>query len=130
MKTPSPALCPCGSGRLLAVCCGPYLTGQAAAPDAQRLMQSRYCAYVLLNTDYLLATWHPDTRPALLDLEQDPPARWLGLTVKRHEQTSADQAQVAFVARYKIAGRAYRMEETSRFVRLEGRWYYLDGVLK
>jgi SEC-C motif-containing protein len=34
---------------------------------------------------------------------------------------------VEFVARYKIAGKAYRLHEISRFVRYEGRWYYVDG---
>ena len=28
-------------------------------------MRSRYSAYVLGNEAYLLATWHPDTRPAV-----------------------------------------------------------------
>ena len=53
--------------------------------------------------------------------------RWLGLEVRRHEAADADHAVVEFVARYKIAGRAYRLHEVSRFVREEGRWYYLDG---
>ena len=32
-----------------------------------------------------------------------------------------------FVARWRVAGRATRMHERSRFVREEGRWYYVDG---
>jgi SEC-C motif-containing protein len=88
-------------------------------------MRSRYSAYVLADTAYLLATWHPGTRPARLDLADNP--KWLGLKVLRHEQSDADHAVVEFVARYKIAGRAFRMHETSRFERIEGRWYYLDG---
>jgi uncharacterized protein YchJ len=35
----------------------------------------------------------------------------------------------AFVARYKLGGRAHRLHEVSRFQRREGRWYYLDGDL-
>lgn len=90
-------------------------------------MRSRYTAYTLGREDYLLATWHPRTRPAALHLDAPPVPKWLGLKVVRGEQTEPDTALVAFVARYKIGGRAHRLEETSRFERLDGRWYYLDG---
>jgi len=90
-------------------------------------MRSRYSAYVLGLEPYLLTTWHASTRPASLDLAEEQQTRWLGLHVKRHEVTGSDSAIVEFVARYKIAGRAYRLHETSRFLREEGRWYYLDG---
>lgn len=89
-------------------------------------MRSRYSAYVLGLEDYLLATWHPDTRPAALELEQDP-ARWLGLEVKQHDQVSGEHATVTFVARHKVGGRAFRLHEHSRFQRIDGRWFYLDG---
>ena len=29
---------------------------------------------------------------------------------------------------YKIAGRAFRLHEISRFVREDGGWYYVDGT--
>ena len=43
--------------------------------------------------------------------------------------TDADHAVVEFVARYRVAGRAVRLHETSRFVREGGRWFYVDGDL-
>ena len=90
-------------------------------------MRSRYSAYVHALEAYLLATWHARTRPSppLLDEKGNP--RWLGLEIKRHEMTGTDNAIVEFVARYKIAGRAHRLHEISRFVREDGRWYYHDG---
>lgn len=91
-------------------------------------MRSRYTAHTLGLEPYLLATWHPDTRPAALDLDAEPRPKWLGLQVKRHQQTDATHAEVEFVARYKIGGRAFRLHETSRFIREEGKWYYLDGT--
>jgi SEC-C motif-containing protein len=97
------------------------------APDAEALMRARYCAYVRGNADYLLATWHPTTRPAPLALGGEPPVRWLGLQVRRHAVTGVDTALVEFVARYRTGNRAQRLHETSRFVREGGRWYYLDG---
>ena len=92
-------------------------------------MRSRYSAYVVEDEAYLLATWHPSTRPARLELGQEPRQKWLGLTIKARENHDAEHASVEFVARYKIAGRAFRLHETSRFERIEGRWFYLDGVL-
>lgn len=136
------APCPCGLSATLGDCCGRY-HGGAAAPTAEALMRSRYSAYVLRLNDYLLATWHASTRPAALDLDDAP--RWLGLTVKkaspdrdalRSQNNSGNaaigqnEATVEFVARYKIAGRAYKLHETSRFVREDGRWYYLDGEVE
>jgi len=89
-------------------------------------MRSRYSAYVLRLEPYLLATWHASTRPASLDLADDT-ARWLGLEIRRHDVTGTDRAVVEFVARYRIAGRAQRLHEISRFVREDGRWFYVDG---
>ena len=102
----------------------------APAPDAEALMRSRYSAYVLGLADYLLATWHPSTRPATLDA--DPAGlKWLGLEVRRHTVIDAAQASVEFVARSKLGGRAHRLHETSRFVREDdGRWYYVDGEIR
>jgi len=116
--------CPCGATDYAACCCRYH--GGVAAPDAAALMRSRYSAYVLKLEAYLLATWHPGTRPAALDLAADN-ARWLGLEVKKHDAESADRATVEFVARYKTGGRAHRLHEISRFVREEGRWFYVDG---
>ena len=123
----TPPLCPCGSGREAADCCARFHAGEAA-PDAEALMRSRYTAYVLADEAYLLATWHVSTRPQGLGLAADGNVRWLGLTVKRYETSGADTAVVEFVARNKIGGKAFRIHETSRFVREEGRWYYVDGV--
>ena len=90
-------------------------------------MRSRYSAYVLALEPYLLATWHPSTRPESLDLDDGTQTRWLGLDIRKHQSTGPDTALVEFVARYKIAGRAHRLHESSRFVREQGHWFYLDG---
>lgn len=134
--------CPCGrtaaagSGkgkvRAFGDCCGRFVGPLAdeggAAPDAESLMRSRYTAFVLGDAGYLLATWHPDTRPETLAL--DPAQQWLGLQVKAHLPRDATHAEVAFVARSRDAtGRASRLVEHSRFVREGGRWYYVDGRL-
>ena len=122
------ALCPCGSGKIFPDCCQPFLQAVSLTASAEALMRSRYTAYVLRDAPYLLATWHPHTRPESLDFDQEPP-QWLGLAIKRHLQIDASHAEVEFVARYKINGRGFRMRETSRFERIDGRWLYLDGDL-
>ena len=90
-------------------------------------MRSRYTAFVLQLEEYLLSTWHPKTRPAALNFAEDPPTQWLGLQIKHTENTSTTTAIVEFIARYKIAGKATRLHETSQFERIDGRWYYLIG---
>lgn len=124
LKTPH---CPCGSGKQYTGCCGRYLDQGESAASAEPLMRSRYTAYTLNREDYLLATWYHSTRPAALGLENQPRNQWLGLTVKRHEQSAPDHAIVEFIARYKINGRAHRLHEISRFVRQGGSWFYVDG---
>lgn len=121
--------CPCGSIKPFTACCALYVEGNTPAPTAEALMRSRYTAYTLLNEDYLLATWHTSTRPTSLDLAADAATKWIGLEVKRHEQQDAGHAIVEFVARYKVNGRAHRLHEVSRFVREDGRWFYVDGEI-
>jgi SEC-C motif-containing protein len=60
-------------------------------------------------------------------LDLDAGTKWLGLEVREHQVTGADTAEVEFVARYRVQGRAVRMHERSRFVRDDGRWFYVDG---
>jgi len=122
--------CPCGQPSSLLNCCGAIILKEATAATAEALMRSRYTAYCLSAADYLLATWHPSTRPQSLDF--DPAHRWLGLRIIACEKGLAVDAsgQVEFLARYKINGRAYRLQEISRFVRLIDDWVYLDGEVR
>ena len=123
-------VCPCGrttaKGQALNMdaCCGPYHAGQAA-PDPESLMRSRYSAFVLGDVPYLLATWHTSQRPAELMLEAG--AKWLGLQIKQHHLRDEDSAEVEFVARFRLGGKATRLHERSRFVREQGCWFYVDG---
>lgn len=127
MTQPIASPCPCGSQRAYRDCCGLYHAG-VPAPDAEALMRSRYSAYVQADRDYLLRTWHPSTRPDTLDLASPTVLRWLGLNIRNYQAIDADHAEVEFVARSRVGGGpASRLHEISRFVREDGRWYYLDG---
>jgi SEC-C motif-containing protein len=91
-------------------------------------MRSRYSAFVLEDAGYLLATWHPGTRPPGVDFESG--RKWLGLEVREHRVVDATHAEVEFVARSRVAGRGQRLHERSRFVCEDGRWYYVEGTMK
>lgn len=127
MTTLRPVPCPCGRGETYADCCGPFHLGTAVAPTAERLMRSRYSAFVMGEVPYLLATWHPSTRP--VELELDEGRRWLGLDVLTVSGGGLldPTGEVEFVARSSVDGRREAQSERSRFVRDEGRWCYVDG---
>ncbi|ASK36625.1 zinc chelation protein SecC [Alcanivorax sp. N3-2A] len=115
--------CPCQSGFGYARCCQPLHQGQpAATPEA--LMRSRYSAFVLNHGDYLIASWHPDTRPASLNL--DDGGQWLALEVLESDE-SGESGRVHFRATCKEGNGFAVLEERSRFVREHDRWFYLDG---
>jgi SEC-C motif domain protein len=91
-------------------------------------MRSRYSAFVREDAAYLSSTWHVRTRPTSIEFE--PGLRWLGLEIRLHRIDDDHRAVVEFVARCREpGGRARRLHERSRFVREDGRWYYLDGDL-
>jgi SEC-C motif-containing protein len=123
--SPIPQGCPCGGTDYL-YCCGRFIEQDELPQTALELMRSRYGAYVLEREAYVRATWYPRTVPQGPLVSTEPGMKWLGLEVRRHHE-AGDEATVEFVARYKIGGRAHRMHEISRFVREDGRWYYLDG---
>lgn len=124
-RQPGSSPCPCG-GSDYAACCGRFIEGGEKAQTAEELMRSRYTAYTLGNEAYVRATWYSRTLPAGRLVSQETGSKWLGLEVRRHAE-AGHEATVEFVARYKLAGRAQRMHEISRFIREEGRWFYLDG---
>lgn len=119
--------CPCGSGASFRQCCARFLSGEGAAPTAELLMRSRYSAFVLQDEPYLLATWHPETRPTRVRFNAGDD--WLGLQVRstRQGQHGDCEGWVEFVARVKNSGRATRLHETSRFECIDDQWYYRDG---
>lgn len=119
------APCACG-GAMYERCCGRFIDHGELPQTAEELMRSRYTAYTLRDEAYLQATWYPRTRPDLNLAAEDESLKWIGLEVRRHQQ-NGDEATVEFVARYKIGGCAERLHEVSRFVREDGRWFYVDG---
>lgn len=128
--TPSDNPCYCGSGLTFDNCCGQYISGSKSAETAEKLMRSRYCAYVIEDENYLLDTWHPDTRPKTANAH-DPSITWTELQVlETTDGGMSDEAgTVKFTAFMEQNGTRGSLRELSRFKRGEdGRWYYYDGT--
>ena len=125
-KTEKP--CPCGHGLPYAECCGPAHLGHAPS-TAEALMRSRYSAFVLDDSGYVLRSWHPKTRPA--DVEADSSVKWVGLDVLEASGGGLFDAEgiVEFRAYYTDQGRPLQMHERSRFVRHDGAWVYWGPIL-
>ncbi|MBM7367421.1 YchJ family protein [Gordonia hydrophobica] len=125
--------CPCGTGETLAACCGRYLLGLGdakPAPTAEALMRSRYTAFALGDEAHLLATWHPDTRPE--SCAPDRGTRWLHLTIDDVVGGSPFHTDgvVEFTAVYRDEAGRGELHERSRFVKADGSWLYVDGVVR
>lgn len=99
-----------------------------APATAELLMRSRYSAFAVRDAAYLLRTWHPSTRPSALDL--DPGTRWTRLEVLGTTGGGLlhQEGTVEFRAHHVEAGRPYELHENSRFLRVDGRWTYVDAV--
>ena len=119
--------CPCGSGATYVACRGAFHSASATAATAEQSMRSRYSAFAVGDADYLLATWHPATPPASVNL--DPAIEWRRLRIRAVPVgTDADDAgAVSFVAHYwDSAHQQYgREHENSRFTRQARSWFYV-----
>jgi len=127
--------CPCGSGHDYAGCCEPLHLG-AAAETAEALMRSRFSAFALRSTNprldgYLLSSWHPSTRPATLELDDGTTWRRLQIVDTVDGGPDDETGIVEFRASFRDTdGTAGVLHERSRFVRVDGRWVYLDGDIR
>jgi SEC-C motif domain protein len=90
-------------------------------------MRSRYTAFVLLDRDYLLRTWHPDTAPGNLQLDPEMQWRRLDIAATGGGGPFDTAGTVEFKAHYRHTGERGVLHETSTFVRSDGRWFYVDG---
>ena len=69
-------LCPCGSKNTYQDCCEVYLDGSKLAETPEKLMRSRYTAFVMGAHEHIKTA--PDTLPELSD---DEPNSWIGLEI-------------------------------------------------
>ncbi len=121
--------CPCGSRHSYSQCCLPLLSGEQQAKEPEQLMRSRFSAFCLQQTDYLIATHHPSFQSGheQRELEQSyQQTRWLMLDVIDSGQTGG-QGWVEFKAYFQQQERYHCLHELSRFILKGQRWFYQDG---
>lgn len=92
-------------------------------------MRSRFEAYRDRDVAWLLASWHPSTRPETLDLSDSPTWRGLQIVDTVAGGVADDTGIVEFRATHLARGGGVEiLHERSRFVRDDGRWYYLTAL--
>ncbi len=126
------ALCRCSTGLPVSHCCQPIHDGEARATTAEALMRSRFSAYVLHNKEYLLASWDKSKCPTDIDFSKEENVDWQRLEIlsKKKGGEKDSKGIVEFKAYYLLEGEEYAMHEISRFIKQDGRWFYLDGQVK
>ena len=163
----SAQICPCqlnpssddiSAPLLYTDCCQPYHDGllnneadkdNGAKPDsAERLMRSRYSAFVLIKPEYIVKTTLP-AQQALLDIKAienwAKETVWAGLEIIKHTpKLGKRHAQVEFKAYFNISDntadsleeKRQAHHELSAFVKVtdkannDARWYFLDPTVE
>ncbi len=123
--------CSCGSGKTVDTCCGPILAG-GNAPTAEALMRSRYTAHVQGDIEHIVNTHDPATRDTVdraLTEKWARQSQWKGLTIINVDAGGAhdETGTVEFSAHYSVDKRDLTHHERSRFRKLDGQWFYVDG---
>ncbi len=121
--------CPCCSGKNYEVCCKPYHDG-AFPPTALALMRSRYSAYALGKSQYILQTTHPKS----VYFEKDR-KKWEQAIIQFSQATEFEKLEiegsgenwVSFIAYLRQAGKPVLLKEKSHFEKIDGKWLYLSG---
>ncbi len=124
--------CCCQSGKALRDCCGPLLSGEAAAKSPVALMRSRYSAFFHKDIDYLVLTLDPEKRVAgdRNSLAHTMAStQWLGLRIIDASLSGQDRGMVEFAAFFEQGGEFGQLHERSFFIRKENRWFYLEGEI-
>jgi SEC-C motif-containing protein len=117
--------CPCGLEASYADCCGRFHSGVAWAPTAERLMRSRYSAFVVQDGEYLLLTSHSATRPTQVGFDADQHWTWLDVLAVTGGGVLEPTGTVEFRAHYTRRGEPGSQYEVSRFARESGHWVYV-----
>jgi len=94
-------------------------------------MRSRFTAFQTRNSNYLLASWDPSTRPSTMCFEGDERA-WSSLEIVDTIGGEAGDPRgvVEFKARFELGEDTYLLHEISRFQQVNERWFYLDGTIR
>jgi SEC-C motif-containing protein len=124
--------CPCGSGKLFAECCEPYLKGVANPPTAEALMRARYSAYATANIDFIGKTMHSSVRTGF-DRESArkwaEQSQWQGLNIISATDGKEEDREgtVEFIATYSQKDESIEHHEIATFRKEDDAWTFVDG---
>jgi SEC-C motif-containing protein len=129
MRISPNAPCPCHSGEKYKKCCLPYHRGIFPA-TAVKLMRSRYSAFALHLSTYIMDTTHPNNSDYTASKEQwkesilkfSESTRFVGLKILEF----IDGENEAFVTFEAIFDKG-SLREKSRFLKVDGKWLYESG---
>ncbi|MUL11691.1 YchJ family protein [Aliivibrio fischeri] len=123
--------CPCGTKKNYSVCCERIHHNHSLAITPELLMRSRYSAHVKKLVPYIIDTYHPschaeEFREGIIDsVELD--WRKLKVIASSLSKENANEGFVTFKATYSEDGQLHQLKECSRFVKEDGKWFYIDG---
>ncbi len=138
--------CPCCSNssakKLYRECCGVFIAGEKIPSTPEKLMRSRYSAYVRGDIAYIqktmtgepLENFDPEETRKFIES-----IKWQELNILKafpdsknpenlENPENSNKAYVNFSAIYKSAGKRYEIRETSEFLKQEGQWFYSGEV--
>lgn len=127
-------LCPCCSQKLYSDCCEKFHK-DLAKPCPVELMRSRYSAYVLSLSDYIMKTTHKKSphfdknsrRWSLSILEFCQNTSFLGLEILS-SSINKNLAYVTFFAKLTQQDQEASFTEKSTFKYTQDRWFYDVGI--
>ena len=126
--------CPCGrNNKLYKDCCMLIHTNIHNALTAEDLMRSRYSAFVLCNSDYLLQSHSNQFRDAST---MKNTMRWSRSVAWNHLEIISSNnglendstGTVEFKAYFREKNKLKCIHENSSFIRQDGHWVYLKEI--
>ncbi len=123
--------CPCGSGQSYSECCEKVHLDIKKADTAEKLMRSRYSAFVLGKGDYLKKSHHSKTVKSVdfkVLMEWSNSVIWKSLEIIRTKKGGSQDVEgyVEFKAFYMEGVKLRVLHQNSLFTRQNGHWVYND----
>ncbi len=126
--------CPCGSSIKYKKCCKPFHEQINFPKNALELMKSRYCAYALEKSEYIIFTTHPNNidykenknswNEDILDFCKNTKFEKLEILDFIDDK---DESFVTFKANIIQNNEDVSFVEKSRFIKINEKWLYIDG---
>ncbi len=134
MKFSPNDVCPCGSLKKYKKCCKPFHDKITSPKNALELMKSRFSAFAVCNSEYIISTTHENNPDFTQDLKS-----WNNDILNFSQNTRFEKLEIlefiddeieSFVTFEAILFQDKNdisFIEKSRFLKVEGIWKYVDG---